>query len=156
MLSRFDGQKFACEWKYDGERAQVHLLEDGTVKIFSRSSEDNTGKYPDVVARMKDMLCDGVTSLIIDCESVAYDVQKEAILPFQVLSTRKKKDASTDDVQVQVCLFPFDLMYLNGKSYLDVGFGERRELLRKSVKETKGQLHFATSHVADDADEIGK
>ena len=105
---------------------------------------------------MKDMLGEGVTSLIIDCESVAYDVEKDAILPFQVLSTRKKKDASTDDVKVQVCLFPFDLMYLNGKSYLDVGFGERRELLRKSVTETKGQLHFATSHVADDADEIGE
>jgi len=23
VLSRFDGLKFTCEWKYDGERAQV-------------------------------------------------------------------------------------------------------------------------------------
>lgn len=25
VLTRFDGLKFTCEWKYDGERAQVKL-----------------------------------------------------------------------------------------------------------------------------------
>lgn len=25
VLSRFDGIKFTCEWKYDGERAQVNF-----------------------------------------------------------------------------------------------------------------------------------
>lgn len=24
VLARFDGRKFTCEWKYDGERAQVN------------------------------------------------------------------------------------------------------------------------------------
>lgn len=26
VLSRFDGLKFTCEWKYDGERAQVYYF----------------------------------------------------------------------------------------------------------------------------------
>ncbi len=49
VLRRLSGQMFTMEYKYDGERAQVHLLPDGTVKIFSRNSEDNSQKYPDLM-----------------------------------------------------------------------------------------------------------
>ena len=42
VLKRLNGLSFTMEYKYDGERAQVHLLEDGSVKIFSRNSEDNS------------------------------------------------------------------------------------------------------------------
>lgn len=156
VLKRFEGQEYACEWKYDGERAQVHMTEEGKMHIYSRNQEDNTSKYPDIIGRFPNTMVDGVTSFIIDCEAVAYDLEKEAILPFQVLTTRKRKDANAGEIKVQVCLYPFDLLYLNGKSYVKESFGTRRKLLRESFKETKGQLHFATSHVASDVDEIAE
>lgn len=49
VLRRLVGQAFTMEFKYDGERAQLHLKEDGSVSIFSRNSEDNTMKYPDLM-----------------------------------------------------------------------------------------------------------
>ena len=52
---------------------------------------------------------------MIDGEAVAWDVEKGEILPFQVLSTRKRKDASESSITVQVCVFAFDLLYLNDR-----------------------------------------
>lgn len=52
VLDRFENKKFTCEYKYDGERAQVHKLEDGTICVFSRNSEDMSKKYPDLVEQL--------------------------------------------------------------------------------------------------------
>ena len=59
--------------------------------IYSRNSEDNTSKYPDIIRRMPKVLGDGIKSCVVDSEAVAWDVEKKQILPFQVLSTRKRK-----------------------------------------------------------------
>jgi DNA ligase-1 len=49
VLERLQGKKFTCEYKYDGERTQIHKMADGTVKIFSRNLEDTTPKFPDIL-----------------------------------------------------------------------------------------------------------
>ncbi|KYG40290.1 hypothetical protein M433DRAFT_41420, partial [Acidomyces richmondensis BFW] len=50
MLTKLQGRDFSCEFKYDGQRAQVHCDVDGKVTIFSRHLEVMTEKYPDLVA----------------------------------------------------------------------------------------------------------
>jgi DNA ligase-1 len=52
ILDRFENIAFTCEYKYDGERAQIHKLEDGGMKIYSRNSENMSNKYPDVMERL--------------------------------------------------------------------------------------------------------
>jgi hypothetical protein len=46
---------------------------------------------------------------------VAWDKAESKILPFQVLSTRKRKDVKEEDITVRVAVFAFDCLYLNGK-----------------------------------------
>lgn len=132
VLDRFEGKRFTCEYKYDGERAQVHRLEDGTIAVFSRNSEDMTKKYPEFVDQIPrvcvfDVCCafvdsraeqcvkENTQSFVLDAEAVAIDKDTGTLMPFQELSKRKRKDVKIEDIQVRVCLFAFDLIYLNGE-----------------------------------------
>ena len=85
--------------------------------IYSRNSENLSAKYPDIINRMPLCLRESTTSFVIDCEAVAWDVKQKCILPFQVLSTRKRKDVQESDIEVQVCIFAFDILYLNGRVF---------------------------------------
>lgn len=49
VLLRLKTQEFTCEAKYDGMRAQIHVIGDGSVKIYSRNGENITLMFPDVV-----------------------------------------------------------------------------------------------------------
>ena len=52
---------------------------------------------------------------MFDAEAVAIDKDSGKLMPFQELSRRKRKDVRVEDIQVRVCLFAFDLLYLNGE-----------------------------------------
>jgi DNA ligase 1 len=54
-------------------------------------------------------------SFVLDAEAVAIDKITGKLMPFQELSRRKRKDVKVEDIQVRVCLFGFDLLYLNGE-----------------------------------------
>jgi len=152
VLNRFEGKDFTCEYKYDGERAQIHMvMKNGkpSISVYSRNSENNTVKYPDI---SEDILSafettgeNAVTSFIVDSEAVAYDEEKESFLPFQILSTRARKDVTLDNIKVKVIVCAFDLLFLNGKSLLETSLEDRRALLRKHFKEVEHKFSFAVS-----------
>ena len=50
----------------------------------SRNSENMTQKYPDLAARVPQLLKEGVQDVVLDCECVAYDREPKKIMPFQV------------------------------------------------------------------------
>ncbi len=51
-------------------------------------------------------------------------------------------DVKAEDVKVPVILQPFDLLYLNGESYLKKPFSFRREQLYANFKEVEGEFVF--------------
>jgi len=154
IFSRFAECNTTCEWKYDGERAQIHYLPDRSIHIYSRNLESNSTKYPDITTTLPNSIEAGVESFIVDCEVVAYDREQMQIRPFQILSTRSRKDVALEDVKVNVCLYVFDLLYLNGKSMLKEEFKERRAMLHKSFIEIPGQFQFAKYLDTKDEGEI--
>ncbi|KAK7082956.1 tRNA ligase [Halocaridina rubra] len=154
VLKRFENAKFTCEFKYDGERAQIHMKEDGTINIYSRNQENNTTKYPDIIARFKSAVGNDVKSCVLDSEAVAWDPEKKQILPFQILSTRKRKDVNKEDIKVQVCVFPFDLLYLNGEPLVREPFEKRRALLKENFREVEGEFVFAKSMDSTNTEDI--
>lgn len=154
VFQRFEGHDFTCEWKYDGERAQIHIDDLGNVFIYSRNSENNTTKYPDIIGRIESVKKADIKSCILDCEAVAWDIDNKKILPFQVLSTRKRKDVNESDIKVQVCVYMFDLLYLNGRALITEPFNERRRLLYENFTEVEGEWKFATKMDSNNIEEV--
>lgn len=173
VLDRFEGQNFTCEYKYDGERAQIHYVAkdanqelsqatsgsvqaagDGVASIFSRNSEDLSQKYPDILAKLHTWVKEGTKSFVLDCETVAWDTVEKKVLPFQQLMTRKKKDVKVEDVKVKVCVFAFDLLYFNGEAIVGKSLRERRELLSTAFTPVEGEFAFAVHMNGKELDEI--
>ncbi|KAH9456035.1 hypothetical protein Pst134EB_012254 [Puccinia striiformis f. sp. tritici] len=155
VLDRFEGQKFTCEFKYDGERAQIHYLSDGSISIFSRNSENMSVKYPDMLDQLPRAIKKEITTnFVLDAEAVAWDRVTKKILPFQELSKRKRKEVKAEDITIQVHIFAFDILYLNDQPLINTDFSNRRTLLKQHFNEIEGEFSFATSVDVDNVDEI--
>jgi DNA ligase-1 len=171
VLDRFEGQTFTCEYKYDGERAQIHYVAKdspqqyhgaapsktptgGLAAIFSRNSEDLSKKYPDILSKLNTWVKPDTKSFVLDCETVAWDIVEKKVLPFQQLMTRKKKDVKIEDVKIKVCVFAFDLLFLNGEAVVEKPLRDRRELLYGAFIPIEGEFQFATSLNGQEIDEI--
>ncbi|MCJ1274189.1 hypothetical protein MMC21_001984 [Puttea exsequens] len=152
MLTKLQGRDFSCEYKYDGQRAQVHCDEIGKVSIFSRHLEVMTDKYPDLVALVPQIRGESVSSFILEGEVVAIDHESGDLKAFQTLTNRARKDVDIGSIKVGVCLFSFDLMYLNGEELLDRPFRERRELLRSLFVEIPHKFTWVKNLDATSAD----
>ncbi|EMR09760.1 hypothetical protein PNEG_01944 [Pneumocystis murina B123] len=154
VLDRFENHSFTCEYKYDGERTQIHLTNNGEIKIFSRNSENISDKYPDIIEIIPKVTKDGVTSFVLDCESVAWDRIKKMIQPFQILSTRKKKEVNVESIKVNICIFAFDILYLNGEPLIFKPLNERRDILFQSFKPLEGTFSFVQFNDAKSLEDI--
>jgi DNA ligase-1 len=133
ILERMHG-KCAVESKYDGLRAQVHIdHRKGKVEIYSRRLERLTEMFPEIVAAALREV--GAKEAILEGEAIAYDEVTNQFHAFQETIQRRRKHGVEEKSQsLPLHLFSFDLLYLNGESYLMKPYSERREMLEKIVE----------------------
>ena len=150
LLERFGG-KVSLEYKYDGLRVQIHKKRD-KVKLYSRRPEDITNQFPDVIDFIKKAARQD--DFIIEGEIVAYDLEKDKILPFQQVSQRKRKhDIDTKVREIPVRVYLFDVLYAFHQPQLDNDYLERRNLLKELV-ESNENIEYSHQTIAETSDEI--
>ncbi|MEP6692314.1 MAG: ATP-dependent DNA ligase, partial [Gemmatimonadaceae bacterium] len=123
---------FAVEDKYDGIRAQAHIGagEAGALRValFSRTLDDITRGYPDVVAALESM----PAGLVLDGELIAYDPAiPERALPFKALQTRlgRKAPGAALMAAVPATFVAYDVIAADGALVVDEWYRERRARL---------------------------
>ena len=142
-----------CEYKYDGERAQIHKF-NGKIKIFSRRLEDITHAYPDVVKYVNEAV--QASKFIIEGEIVAYDPDTGEFKPFQELMHRRRKHRIEEAMkEYPVKVFLFDVIYVDDQDLTDLPLLDRKRKLVEIVKPTE-HVQLATWRIIDDVNELEK
>jgi DNA ligase-1 len=126
-------EKFAAEYKLDGERAQIHKQKN-KIEIFSRSLEIITSYYPDIVEKISKLIISD--DVILEAEVVAMNSNSGNFLPFQELMHRRRKY----EIDEAVAKYPitvnfFDVLFSDGKNCMEMKYEDRRKLLEKIIKQ---------------------
>ena len=132
VIEKMKHEPFAAEYKLDGERVQIHK-KGHEVKLFSRSLEEITQYYPDIVDNIgKSIKTDyGV----FEAEIVPINENTGDFLPFQELMHRRRKhklDEAISQYPIQVNFF--DVLYCDDDC-LNKTYDERRHILEDQVHE---------------------
>jgi DNA ligase-1 len=118
---------FVVEDKYDGIRAQAHV--DGAeVRLFSRTLDDITSGYPEVVASLRGL----GQGLVLDGELLAVDpTEPRRARPFAALQRRLGRKLPTIEMmsQVPVAFVAYDILAASATLVIQSSWQERRSLL---------------------------
>jgi ATP-dependent DNA ligase I len=125
---------FAVEDKYDGIRAQAHVG-GGRVALFSRTLDEISGSYPEVVAAL-DGIAEGI---VLDGELLVFDpAMPDRALPFKALQTRlgRKSPSAAMIAELPVSFVAYDIIAALGPEgtpvlVIDETYAERRARLER-------------------------
>ena len=149
------GKPAEFEFKYDGMRMQIHK-NNNDIKIFTRRLENVTAQFPEVVEAVKKYVKE--SKVVFDSEAVGYSKKTGKYLPFQSISQRIKRKYGIEKMSEQypVEVNVFDIINCRGKSVIGKPFWERKEMLRKIIKNTPKKIMLAKSITTSDKKEVEK
>ncbi len=137
----FDDQAWLFEVKWDGYRVQAHVRQ-GRVALYTRRGQDAATYFPELAGPPTWL---DAREAVLDGEVVALD--EEGRPDFGLLQARRAgRRAGKGGGSLAYVVF--DVLYLDGRSLLDVQLEERKQILR-SVLRTEGPIQYA-GHVVED------
>ncbi len=130
ILEKFGGQAH-IQQKFDGFRVQIHK-KGKLIRLFSRNLEETTPMFPDLIEGVLNQV--KADSVILDSEALAYSPESEEFLPFQETTKRRRKHGIEETAKLlPLKSMVFDIMYLEGKSLMDLPLTERIKRLAKVI-----------------------
>ncbi len=143
--------RFVVEDKYDGIRAQAHV-EGGQARLFSRTLDEITSGYPDVVAALRGM-GDG---LVLDGELIVVEPGDERrARPFTAMQRRLGRKTPSAEVLAEfpVAFVGYDLLAADGQLIIGDSYESRRWRLMSLEWPVTGAF-LAPNRLAESAEEL--
>jgi len=125
-LAVLDPADYVAEWKWDGIRVQA-VSEGGTKRLYSRTGDDISAAFPDVIAAMD---FEGA----LDGELLVR--RGDQVAPFNDLQTRlgRKRVSAAMLASHPAALRVYDVMLWQGRDLRGLPFTERRAALEAAVQ----------------------
>jgi bifunctional non-homologous end joining protein LigD len=142
----FDDPDWLFEIKWDGYRA-VAFIEDGRVRLVSRSQTDLTAQFPELGSLPQFVKAQRA---ILDGEIVALD--DEGRPSFSLMQQRtgfqpgKRRLPRREGVPV--IYYAFDLLYIEGLDLRRVALEQRKQLLQDRIKASESDVIHFSDHYA--------
>jgi len=165
-----DRPEFWIEEKLDGERMQMHMLDDPDVpggrrfSFWSRKAKDYTDLYGSGLEDDKSALtrhlggafAEGVRNLILDGEMITWDPKVDKMVAFGTLKTAALAAQKNphDDTAPRPLFRVFDLLLLNDQALTRYTLSDRRRALAKVVKDVPRRLEIHPYRKATSPDVI--
>lgn len=147
------GGRCAAEYKYDGERLQIHKIGPGVV-LFSRRLESITYQYPEVADLIREHV--KAENAILEGECVAVDLDTGELKSFQELMHRRRKYGIKEAMELYpISIFLFDLLYVDGRDLTTRSYPKRRKELERVV-ETSERVKLTIAEVVENEGELEK
>jgi len=130
----FDSKRHIFEIKWDGTRC-ILFLKEGKIYLQNRRLMDITDRYPELKQIVK---CIKAKNAILDGEIV---ILRDGKPDFNLLQQREH---ATNSIKITLLsrdlpatYIAFDLLFLNGKSYVEMPLIKRKELLKQILEESE-------------------
>jgi DNA ligase-4 len=163
-------KEFWIEEKLDGERMQMHMIEDSSVPggfrfgFWSRKAKDYTYLYgnglqdPDssLTKYLKDSFANTVRNIVLDGEMIAWDMEEDTVVPFGHLKSAALEEKKNPFGNTRrPCYKIFDCLYLNDTPITKYTLRDRRKALEASVRSIHRRFEIHSYTVATEESEIG-